>query len=65
MDEEFHASIQEIYAIDQGTNKGKVAFGDDDDDEKMGGGVVEYMRGPIVTMERADTRAKNEFGKEP
>merc|ERR1712228_868324 len=55
VDEEFHASVQEIYGIDKLSNKGKVAlnaFGKEEDEKKtLGDGSVEYMRGPVKLMD--------------
>merc|ERR1719361_952594 len=57
VNEEFHASVQKIFEIDQVTNKGKVtlnAFGQAEDEKEISGdGIVEYMRGPVKLMERA------------
>merc|ERR1719242_1736122 len=62
VDEEFQASVQAIYGIDKVSNKGKVpSLGD----EKTDGGFVEYMRGPIKLMDRARSKAQNDYAKEP
>merc|ERR1712228_392604 len=62
VDEEFHASVQKIYEIDLVTSKGKVASFDD---EKSDDGIVEYMRGPVKLMERARSKAQNDYANEP
>merc|ERR1712228_152245 len=54
VDEDFQASVQEIYGIDKVSNKGKVE-----------NGTVEYMRGPVKTMDRARAKAQNDYAKEP
>merc|ERR1712228_326911 len=54
VDEDFQASIQEIYGIDKVSNKGKVEDG-----------FVEYMRGPVKLMDRARSKAQNDYAAEP
>merc|ERR1712228_1000730 len=69
VDEEFHASVQEIYGIDKLSNKGKVglnAFGKEENEKEiLGNGIVEYMRGPVKLMERARAKAQNDYFNEP
>merc|ERR1719361_1059860 len=69
VDEEFQASVQQIFEIDQVTNKGTVAldaFGQAEDEKEVSGdGVVEYMRGPVKLMERARAKAQNDYANEP
>merc|ERR1712228_1096264 len=69
VDEEFHASVQEIYGIDKLSNKGKVglnAFGKEENEKEiLGNGIVEYMRGPVKLMDRARAKAQNHYVKEP
>merc|ERR1712228_629011 len=62
VDEEFQASVQAIYGIDKVSNKGQVSSFDD---EKSEGSIVEYMRGPVKLMERARSKAQNDYAKEP
>merc|ERR1712228_227416 len=62
VDEEFQASVQAIYGIDKVSNKGQVSSFDD---EKAEDGIVEYMRGPIKLMDRARSKAQNDYAKEP
>ena len=62
MDEDFQASVQAIYGIDKVSNKGKIASFDD---EKVEDGTVEYTRGPVKLMERAQAKAQNDYAKEP
>merc|ERR1712228_273098 len=61
VDEEFQASVQAIYGIDKVSNKGQVSSFDD---EKAEDGIVEYMRGPIKLMDRARSKAQNDYAKE-
>jgi len=69
VDEEFQASVQTIFEIDQVTSKGTVAlnvFGQDEDEKEVSGdGVVEYTRGPVKLMERARSKAQNDYSNEP
>merc|ERR1712228_121894 len=54
VDEDFQASIQEIYGIDKVSNKGKVEDG-----------IVEYTRGPVKLMDRARSKAQNDYAQDP
>merc|ERR1712228_769243 len=54
VDEDFQASVQQIYGIDKASNKRKVEVG-----------IVEYIRGPIKLMDRARAKAQNDYAKEP
>merc|ERR1712228_476644 len=54
VDEDFQTSVQTIYGIDKVSNKGKVE-----------NGTVEYMRGPVKTMDRARAKAQNDYAQEP
>ena len=62
VDEEFQESVQAIFGIDKVSNKGKV---ESVDDEKVESGLVQYMRGPIKLMDRARSKAQNDYAKEP
>merc|ERR1712228_828852 len=62
VDEEFQASVQAIYGIDKVSNKGKVPSFDDEKAEER---FVEYMRGPIKLMNRARSKAQNDYAQEP
>merc|ERR1719384_3017812 len=61
VDDEFQASVQEIYGINKVSNKGKIASSDDEKAED----IVEYMRAPIKSMNRARSTARNDHANEP
>merc|ERR1712228_885588 len=54
VDEEFQESVQKIYGIDKVSNKGEVEDGN-----------VEYMRGPVKLMDRARSKAQNDYSHAP
>merc|ERR1712228_793899 len=54
VDEEFQESVQAIYGIDKVSNKGEVEDGN-----------VEYMRGPVKLMDRARSKAQNDYSHAP
>ena len=60
VDGKFQHSVQKIFEIDSVSSKGKIASLDEKSVIS-----VEYMRGPIKLMERARSKAQNDYFGEP
>eukprot|EP01083_Nonionella_stella_P073837 199931_1 len=54
VDDEFQNSVQKIFNIDKKIKQGTIEGGDGD-------GVIHYMRGPVKLIERARSKAQNDY----
>eukprot|EP01083_Nonionella_stella_P124980 377776_1 len=64
VDDEFQQSVQQIFNIDNQTNAGYVDHGDEE--KKCNHDMsVRYMRGPVKLIERARSKAMNDYANRP
>ena len=62
VDEEFQNSVQEMFQIDKVTNQGAIEV--EDDGKNNGDGEIKYERGPVKLIERARSKAQNDYANE-
>eukprot|EP01084_Bolivina_argentea_P093190 167625_1 len=74
VDDKFQQSVQDIFNVDKVTNEGKLNFSEyntfynegkqDKDDNVHGDGKIHYMKGPVKLLDRARSKAQNDYCNE-
>eukprot|EP01084_Bolivina_argentea_P082326 149065_1 len=69
VDEEFQQSIQDMFNTDKVTNEGTIILDHYNEEKRnhnhnIGDGTIKYMRGPVKKIERARSKAENDYVNE-